>query len=95
MKELQCVSEDLQMLLGITGLEVFLKICKTFEGTSIYFSKSISKELERESILKDYQNSQITYKELARKYNYSETYIREICNNLFSSFSKEDKSLFS
>ena len=64
------ISSDLQILLDITGIETFLKICKTFEGTSIYFSKNISKELEKESIYKEYKSSNTSYKELARKYGY-------------------------
>lgn len=85
------LSSDLEDLQRIVGDDLFLKICKHFEGTSIYFSKNITRDIQKQLIIKDYDNG-ASYKELAKKYNYSEVWIRELCSNLFKS--NDEKNLF-
>ncbi|MBN2546549.1 MAG: helix-turn-helix domain-containing protein [Spirochaetes bacterium] len=88
--EINNLSADMSDLKDITGDEIFLKICRHFEGTSIYFSKGITRDIQKQLILADYDKG-MSYKDLAKKYNYSEVWIREVCNNLFK---REDKLLF-
>ncbi|MBN2547481.1 MAG: hypothetical protein JXB50_16875 [Spirochaetes bacterium] len=88
--EISNLSTDMADLREITGDEIFLKICRHFEGTTIYFSKGIIRDVQKQFILSDY-DAGMSYRELAKKYSYSEMWIREICNNLFKN---EEKTLF-
>lgn len=85
------LSSDLNDLQEILGDELFYKVCKHFEGTSIYFSKNITRDIQKQLIVKEFDEG-ASYKELARKYNYSEVWIRDLCSNLFRQ--QEENDLF-
>jgi len=73
------MNEDLQYLFDSLGFDNFLKLCKHFEGRSVYFKKVIVKDMLKEKIIFEYSKGE-NYKNLARKYGYTESWIRCICN---------------
>lgn len=82
------ISEDLSDLAGLIGEDLFLKVCSHFAGQSIYFSKSITRDLQKQQIIHDF-NAGAGYNELAHRYNYSVSHIRNICDP------RNDRDLFS
>jgi len=82
-------SDEMKRLNEIIGDELFLKVCEEFGGSSPYISKKVVIQKKREMVLKEYKNG-VSYKDLAKKYNLTIPYIREICN-----YSDIDTSLFS
>ncbi len=72
------IPDDLCPLFDILGEEKALEVVMTYQGTTIYFSKSILKQFEREQMKKEYNNG-TPFKELAKKYGYSINYLRRIC----------------
>jgi Mor family transcriptional regulator len=71
------ITSDQNDLLEIIGLDNFLKVSKHFEGSSIYFSKNISRKLEELSIIDDLKTGKSII-DISRKYNKSVSWIREI-----------------
>ena len=70
--------ENIAIELGIDKVKALFK---EFLGTSVHFptEKMIYKEARDRSIMADYNG--FNHKELAIKYNMSESYIRSIINN--------------
>lgn len=76
---LEELSTDLQDLCFIVGEEKFYVICNHFKGASVYFPKYACALLMREQIKAEYKKG-VSYKELAKRYGYSLSWIRKICN---------------
>lgn len=77
--ELSDLSENQREIAETIGLDNFFKLSKRFGGEdSLYIPKysELVKISKRKEILRDYNGHNIL--ELARKYNYSERYIRKI-----------------
>jgi len=73
------IPEDLKPLFGIVGQEKALEVIRVYEGTNVYFSKTLLRQHAHEKIKNAYRDG-LSYKELAEKYGYSESYVRRICN---------------
>ena len=73
------IPEDLQPLFEIVGQEKALEVIRAYEGTNVYFSKTLLRKYTHEKIKNAYRDG-LSYKELADKYGYSESYVRRICN---------------
>ncbi len=74
--------EELQEIADIIGVEKAVKLCEVFSGISIYFPKlnTITRKSRYRQLLEDFKESKTSevYKELARKYGYSESHTRAI-----------------
>ncbi len=74
------IPEDLYPLFSIVGEAKALEVLKRYQGRTVYFSKAILKQLEREEMKKDY-DSGASMKELVAKYKYTAGYIKYICKS--------------
>jgi len=70
-------SDAFEQLECIIGREAALKVCKVFEGESVYFPKSILLGEEHARIFAELRGG-ATYKTVAAKYGYTTTNIRKI-----------------
>ena len=73
------IPENLKPLFDIVGAEKALEIIKVYEGSSVYFSKSILKEYYKGQMIQEY-HSGLSYKALSEKYGYVISYVRQLCN---------------
>ena len=71
------IPENLYELFDILGEEKALEVLKRYQGTTVYFSKAILKQLEREEMRQEYSAGK-TIEELSKIYHYSKSYIRFI-----------------
>lgn len=72
------LNEECQQLIELVGLDVFKKLVREHNGRSIYIPrrKNIESSLRNKKIIRDFDGG--NYKELAGKYDLTETWIREI-----------------
>jgi hypothetical protein len=70
-------NETLEQLEYLIGKENAEKVVKFFEGMNIYFPKSIGLNNLHNKIFAELQGG-ADYREVARKYGYSKSYIRRI-----------------
>jgi Mor family transcriptional regulator len=68
--------ETLEQLKALIGEDNALKVYKWFEGENIYFSKRIGLAELHNRIYAELRGGK-SYGELARKYGYSKSYMRE------------------
>ncbi len=73
----QCPA-DIDILAKIVGPDATSRIVDEFAGQSIYIPKNYKKRSLHSSIVDDYRSG-MSYKELARKYHFTVSWIREIC----------------
>jgi len=80
------IEEDLpgeyDLLVAEIGIEKTLKVAKMFGGSRVYFHKydTVEKPLRNRKIREEFNG--YNYSELARKYNLTEVWIREICEDI-------------
>lgn len=74
------VPEKYQQLVAAIGFENFLQLSCSFGGTEVYIPKSdmLVKAIRNDRIKQEFNGG--NYKELALKYNLSESQIRNIIN---------------
>jgi Mor family transcriptional regulator len=70
-------TETFEQLREIIGDEQASKVAKTFAGTMVYIPKNIIARNLHKKIKKEFWSG-ATYKELSRKYGYTERYIRNL-----------------
>jgi Mor family transcriptional regulator len=70
-------TETFEQLREIIGDEQASKVAKTFAGTMLYIPKNIIAKNLHKKIRKEFIDG-ATYKELGRKYGYTERYIRNL-----------------
>jgi Mor family transcriptional regulator len=70
-------TETFEQLREIIGDEQAGKVAKTFAGTMVYIPKNVIARNLHKKIKKEFWNG-ATYKELGRKYGYTERYIRNL-----------------
>jgi hypothetical protein len=70
-------NETLEQLEYLIGKENAGKVVKFFEGMNIYFPKSIGLNELHDKIFAELRDG-ATYREAARKYGYTKSYIRKI-----------------
>lgn len=72
------LNEECQQLIELVGLDVFKKLVREHNGRSIYIPqrRNIESSLRNKKIIRDFDGS--NYKELAGKYDLTETWIRKI-----------------
>jgi Mor family transcriptional regulator len=70
-------TETFEQLREIIGDEQASKVAKTFAGTMLYIPKNVIAKNLHKKIKKEYWDG-ATYKELSRKYGYTERYIRNL-----------------
>lgn len=76
------IPDDMTLLVEIVGTDKAIEVIKAYEGTSLYFNKNISREIEKAGILQELESG-IDYKTVARKHGYTETWIRNIHQEYF------------
>lgn len=74
------VPEKYKLLVEVIGFDNFIKLSMKFGGTEIYVPKSdmLVKAIRNEKIKQEFSGG--NYRELALKYNLSESQIRNIIN---------------
>ena len=71
---------DMEILRDLAGEEVFAAIVKEFGGQAIYIARRQRRDDIYDKICAEHQAG-ARYRDLARKYNFSETYVRRLCRN--------------
>ncbi len=69
---------DIDILVKIVGPDATNRIVDEFAGQSIYIPKNYKKRSLHGSIAEDYRAG-MSYRDLARKYHFTVSWIREIC----------------
>jgi len=69
---------DIDIILGIAGPDVTARLVEEFAGQSVYIPKNYAKRSVHDEVVADY-NAGFSYKELARKYHFTVSWVREIC----------------
>ena len=69
---------DMEILRDLVGPEVYADIVKEFGGQAIYIARRPPRDELYDQIRAEHQDG-ARYRDLARKYNYSEVYIRRLC----------------
>lgn len=77
--DIALLPEPIYQIAQIVGFDKAIEIAKTFSGESLYMPKyeNVIKQFVTRDIINDFNG--YNYKYLAKKYNYSERYIRQIC----------------
>lgn len=78
--DFSALRENQQEIIDCIGLESYYKLSEWFGGSTIYVARAnaiVSTQQRNEMIIEDFKNG-ATYRELAAKYNLSETWIRNI-----------------
>jgi Mor family transcriptional regulator len=70
-------TETFEQLRGIIGEEQAGKVARAFAGTMVYIPKNVIAKNLHKKIKKEFWDG-ATYKELSRKYGYTERYIRNL-----------------
>lgn len=76
---MKIIPEELHFIFTLVGVEKALEIVKNYEGSSVYFGKSLQRKIDKAFIVAEYQEGNVNYKELSKKYGYSSSWIRQIC----------------
>lgn len=72
------LNEECRQLIELVGLDAFKKLVREHNGRSIYIPqrRSIELSLRNKKIIQEFDGG--NYKELARKYDVTETWMRKI-----------------
>ena len=70
-------TETFEQLREIIGEEPAIKVAKAFAGTMVYIPKNVIAKNIHKKIKKEYWDG-ASYKELSRRYGYTERYIRNL-----------------
>jgi hypothetical protein len=70
-------TESFEQLRGLIGSEQASKVANAFAGTTIYIPKSVISNTNHARIKQEYRDG-ATYRELSRRYGYTESYVRKI-----------------
>ncbi len=73
------LSDEQRAVIDCIGMDNYRKLAATFGGGFIYISKPlpIDRESRNEEIIREYNNGN-SYKNIARKYQLSEVWVRKI-----------------
>ncbi|GLC87510.1 Mor transcription activator family protein [Lysinibacillus piscis] len=73
--------EEYQGVAELVGIDLFLKLCSLYGGSSLYIPKKerVTRHIRDIKIKSEFNEG--NYKELSRKYNLSESHIRKIVGN--------------
>lgn len=76
--KLEDVPKSYQDVANAIGIDAFIKLCRLFGGSSMYFptARTILKPIRDEQIRKEFNGS--NYRDLSLKYGICETQIRKI-----------------
>ncbi len=82
--DIEDLDEPYYSLAKNMGIEIAIKIAKIFQGSQIYFPKleKACSPKRKELIKKEFNG--YNFAELAKKYGYTERWIREICTDMVS-----------
>jgi Mor family transcriptional regulator len=70
-------NETFEQLTGIVGKEAAGQVAASFAGESVYIPKGITTAEQHKAIRQEFRDG-ATYRELARRYGYTERHIRNI-----------------
>ena len=82
---------DYNILTDIVGEELAEKVCEAFGGRSVYFPKRFEIVSKHKRLIRDFFKHNVSYSELAKKYGYTESHVRNIINNERKKRRKEKK----
>jgi hypothetical protein len=73
-------TESFEQLKDLLGIEYASKVVKAFAGTTLYIPKNVIAGTNYNRIRKEYHDGS-TYRELGKRYGYTERYIRNIIHS--------------
>jgi Mor transcription activator family. len=71
---------DMEILRDLVGPEAYAAIVKEFGGQAIYIARRPPRDDIYDKICAEHRSG-ARYRDLARKYSFSEAYIRRLCRN--------------
>jgi Mor family transcriptional regulator len=75
-------NETFEQLTGIVGKEAAGQVAASFAGTNLYIPKGIVTAEQHKAIQQEFRDG-ASYRELAIKYGYTETHIRNIIHRKY------------
>lgn len=72
-------NDAFELLKELLGSELAIRVAASFAGTSLYIPKKVIISERYKAIRKEFQDG-ATYRQLAIKYGYTVSHIREICH---------------